>query len=54
MESVTTALKSSFTTIGDSLTGVIGDILPIALPVVGAVLVVTLGIGIFKKVTKKA
>ena len=34
------------------VTGVIGDILPIALPVVGAGIVIGVGIGIFKKVAK--
>lgn len=54
MEGVTGALTSSFTEIGSSLTGIIGDVLPIVLPIIGAVLVVTLGVGIFKKLTKKA
>lgn len=54
MEAVSTALTTSFTEIGTSLTGIIGSVLPIALPVIGAVVVVTLGIKIFKKVTNKA
>ena len=53
MEAVTSALTSSFTSVATSLTGLIGDILPIALPVVGAVLVIGVGIKIFKTVVKK-
>ena len=53
MESVTTALTTSFTAVANSITGVIGDVLPIALPVVGAMIVVTTGIKIFKKVVSK-
>lgn len=53
METITTALTGQFTTVAKSLTDIIGDVLPIALPVVGAVLVVTLGIKIFKKVVSK-
>lgn len=53
MEAVTTALTAGFTEVGAALTGVIGDALPIALPIVGAVLVVSVGIKIFKSVVKK-
>ena len=53
MESVTTALTTSFTSVATALTGDIGDVLPIALPVVGAMIVVTVGIKIFKKVVSK-
>lgn len=54
MAGITSALTSSFTEVGTSLTGVIGDVLPIALPIIGGVLVVSVGIKIFKKVTSKA
>lgn len=53
MQAITTALTGSFTEVATSLTGLIGDILPIALPVVGGVLVVGIGIKIFKKVVSK-
>ena len=53
MESVSTALVTSFTGVASSLTGIIGDALPVALPVVGAVIVVTTGIRIFKKIVTK-
>lgn len=51
---ITTTLKESFTAIGTSLTGMVGDVLPIALPIIGGVMVVGVGIKIFKKVTAKA
>ncbi len=53
MQAITTALIGSFTEVASSLTGLIGDVLPIALPVVGGVLVVGIGIKIFKKVVSK-
>ena len=53
MDGVTTALTTSFTSVATALTGVIGDVRPIALPVVGAMIVVTIGIKIFKKVVSK-
>lgn len=51
MESITTALTSSFTDVASSVTGIMGDVLPIALPIVGGMIVVKLGIKIFKTVT---
>ncbi|WP_411335162.1 major coat protein [Ruminococcus gauvreauii] len=54
MESIVTSLTSSFTEVGSSITGVIGSVLPIALPIIGGILVVTVGIKVFKKVTGKA
>ena len=53
MESVTTALTTSFTGVATAITGIIGDVLPLALPVVGAMIVVTVGIKIFKKVVSR-
>lgn len=53
MEEVSSALTTSFTSVATALTGIIGDVLPIALPVVGAMIVVTIGIKIFKKVVSK-
>lgn len=54
MESITTALTTSFSEIGTALTGVIGSSLPIALPIIGGVMVVGIGIKIFKSVVRKA
>lgn len=48
---VADALTTSFTTIGADLTSMIGKVLPIALPIIGSVMVVTFGIKIFRKVT---
>ena len=54
LSSVETALESSFTSIGTSMTSVVGKILPIALPIMGALLLVGFGIKAFKKVANKA
>lgn len=49
---VSDSLKTALTTIASDMTGVIGDIVPIAVPVIGGILVVTLGIKAFKKFSK--
>lgn len=54
MESVTSALSSSFTEMGTTMSGMITTILPIALGLIGAVLAINFGIKLFKKVTGKA
>lgn len=54
MDGIITALTSQMTTIGTSLTSIMTATLPIALPIIGGVLVITKGIGIFKKITNKA
>lgn len=54
MGTATEALVSSFTEIAAELAGLVGSILPIALPIIGVVLVVTFGLKIFKKTTGKA
>lgn len=51
MNTVSTALVSGLTEAATGMAGVIGDLLPVALGVMGAVLVVSFGIKIFKKVT---
>ena len=43
-----------FTSVGSSMTGMVAKILPIALPVMGALLLVGFGIKAFKKVANKA
>ena len=50
--SVTDALTAGLTTTANEMLGAISSILPVALTVVGAILVVTLGIKVFKKFTK--
>ena len=54
LSSVETAMTTSFTEVGSSMTGMVGKILPIALPVMGALLLIGFGIKAFKKVANKA
>lgn len=54
MDGIKEALLTSFTSVGAELTGVVAGVLPIALPIIGGMIVVTLGIKVFKKVTGKA
>lgn len=49
---VTAALTTALGTIASDMTGVVGAIVPVAVPVLGGILVVTLGIKAFKKFTK--
>ena len=51
--SVSAVLTDSLTGIANDGVGVIMDVLPIALIVVGATLVITIGIKLFKRVTGK-
>lgn len=53
LSSVETALTSSFTSVGTSITTVISTVLPIALPIIGAGILVFVGIKVFKKLTNK-
>lgn len=50
---VTSALSTAFQTVANDCLSAIEAILPIALPVLGALVVVGIGIKIFKKVTGK-
>lgn len=52
MEALTTALTSALGNVASDVLGVFGDVLPAALTIVGAVLVVTLGIRMFRKVIR--
>lgn len=52
MEAITNALTTAITSIGSDATDMIGAVLPVALPIMGAVLVVGIGIKVFKKFTK--
>ena len=54
LSSVETALTTSFTSVGSSMTSLVGKILPIALPIMGALLLVGFGIKAFKKIANKA
>lgn len=52
--SITESMVTAFTSIKDDILSAIARIAPIALPVLGAGLLVVVGIKIFKKVTGKA
>lgn len=51
--SVRAQLKTSASTISDDVVGVIGDVVPYVIAVMSAMLVVTVGIGVVKKLMKK-
>ncbi len=51
---IASTMSESLTTIANDAVSVIMDVLPIALIVVGAGLVITIGIKLFKRVTGKA
>lgn len=52
MESITTALNSALSTTSADMLSAIGSVLPTALTVAGAILVVTLGWRLFRNFTK--
>lgn len=52
METITGSLTSGFTSIVSDMMTSIGSILPIVLPVVGAVAVIFLGVKLFKRLAK--
>lgn len=52
--SITESMVTAFTSIKDDILSAIAKVAPIALPVLGAGLLVVVGIKIFKKVTGKA
>ena len=54
VSSATTAVENGLTSVGASMNGMITSVVPIALGIIGAVLVVTFGVKIFKKLTGKA
>ena len=53
METVTAALKAGITSIATDATGAAADVIPVALPVMGIIVVVGIGIKVFKKVAGK-
>lgn len=52
--SVRDQLKTSTTSIASDIMGTITDVLPIVLPIMGAMLVIGVGIAVVKKLTKKS
>ena len=53
MESVITAMTTEFSSIADSLVSMLTTIVPIALPLLGIGLAVTIGIAFYRKITGK-
>ena len=51
MEAVTTALTTGVTSIATEAMSAVGAVVPAALPITGAVIVVGIGLRVFKKVT---
>ena len=52
--SVREQLKTSTSGIASDIMGTITDVLPIVLPIMGAILVICVGISVVKKLTKKS
>lgn len=52
METVTNALSQGISSIATDAMTAIGTVIPVALPIAGAILVVTIGIKVFRKVAK--
>lgn len=52
MSAVTTALVSGIADMATESLSAIGSIIPVALPIAGAVVIVTIGLRTFKKVAK--
>lgn len=50
MEAITTALSTAITTIGTDAMDAIAKVLPAALPIFGAIVVVSIGLRVFKRV----
>lgn len=51
MEAVTTALTTGITEIATEMGGTIGAIVPKALPIIGMILVVKIGLKVFRRIT---
>lgn len=51
METVSTALTSGLSTVAGDALEAIGAIVPVALPIMGAIIVIGVALGVFKKVT---
>jgi hypothetical protein len=51
MEAITTALTTGITTIATDAMSAIGAVIPVALPIMGAMVVVGIGIRAFRKVS---
>lgn len=49
-----TAVKTALTSVSGDISTVLADVTPIALAIIGSVMVVTFGVKIFKKITGRA
>ncbi len=54
METVSSALVTALTTTATGITDALADIAPVALPIIGVGLVVTVGVKFFKRIASKA
>lgn len=52
MEGITTSLVTAITTFSGEAMSTIGSIVPVALPIMGAIVVVGIGIKVFRKFAK--
>lgn len=52
MEGITTALTTALGSVSTNVMDAFGDVLPAALTIVGATLVVTLGVKMFKRIAR--
>lgn len=53
MEGITTAVTTALGSVSTNAMALIGDVLPYALTIVGAVLVVVIGVRVFKRIANK-
>ena len=53
LSGIRTATTNGLKEVGNAMVATVGDVLPVALLVVGAVIVVVFGIKMFKKITGK-
>lgn len=51
MEVVTTALTAGITDIATQMSTTIGKIIPVGLPIIGMILVVKIGLKVFRRIT---
>lgn len=51
---IRSTMTSSFTSIGNDIVDIYNDVLPIALVILGVSMVITIGVGVFKKISKKS
>ena len=54
MEEIKTAMTTAFTAVQTNVMEMITASLPMALSIVGTVLAITIGIGVFRKITGRA